>query len=368
DAVRVMTVHGSKGLQAPVVILADACVDPARSRGGSAKLRLGDQGPVVPIFRPRSDELCEPLKSQLEAQDLLDRQEHWRLLYVGMTRAEERLFIGGSLGPADRNGPPPTSWYATAERALDGLGCEWTDHPIWGRSRLFGGGEVAARPQAAVQTARSSVLPEWLGRPAPPESRPPRPLAPSAIGEDDVANPPPGPEMRAAAERGRLLHQLFERLPDVPPEERSDRADSWLRHSAGVEDENLRRSLVADACRIIADPDYSDIFTPEALAEAPIAAVTPDGSVITGTVDRLLVADRAVRLVDFKTGRAVPASPVDIPVSHLRQMAAYHAALEVIFPDRRIEAALLYTAGPVLHPLPRELLLPHMPHPIRAGA
>ncbi len=361
DAVRVMTVHGSKGLQAPVVILADACVDPARSRGGSAKLRLGEEGPIVPIFRPRSDELCEPLKSQLEAQDRLDRQEHWRLLYVGMTRAEERLFIGGSLGPADRNGAPATSWYAAAEGALDGLGCEWTDHPIWGRARLFGRREVAAKAQAAAQTARSTALPEWLGRPAPVESRPPRPLAPSAIGEDDVANPPPSPEMRAAAERGRLLHQLFERLPDVPPEERSDRADAWLRHSAGVEDEDVRQSLITDACRIIAHRAYSDIFTPEALAEAPIAAVTADGSVITGTIDRLLVTDGAVRLVDFKTGRAVPAGPADIPVSHLRQMAAYHAALEVIFPGRTIEAALLYTAGPVLHPLPRELLLPHMP-------
>jgi ATP-dependent helicase/nuclease subunit A len=368
DAVRVMTVHGSKGLQAPVVILADACVDPARSRGSSAKLRLGEEGPVVPIFRPRADELCEPLKSQLEAQDQLDRQEHWRLLYVGMTRAEERLFIGGSLGAADRNGPPQASWYATAERALDGLGCDWDDHPIWGRARSFGGEEAAARPQAASQSTRSIVLPEWLGRAAPVEARPPRPLAPSAIVEDDVANPPPGPEMRAAAERGRLLHQLFERLPDVPPEERFDRADGWLRHSAGVEDEDVRRSLIADACRIIADPRHSEIFTPEALAEAPIAAVTPDGSVVTGTVDRLFVAARAVRLVDFKTGRAAPASPADIPVSHLRQMAAYHAALEVIFPDHTIEAALLYTAGPVLHSLPRELLLPYMPGTILAGA
>ena len=368
DAVRVMTVHGSKGLQAPVVILADACVDPARSRGSSAKLHLGEQGPVVPIFRPRSDELCEPLKSQLEAQDLIDRQEHWRLLYVGMTRAEERLFIGGSLGPADRNGPPAASWYAAAERALGGLGCEWSDHPIWGRALLFGGREVAARAQAAAEPKQSITLPEWLRRPAPVESRPPRPLAPSAIGEDDAADPPPGPEMRAAAERGRLLHQLFERLPDVPPGERVDRADSWLRLSAGVEDEDLRSSLVADACRIIADPAYSDLFAPEALAEAPIAAVTPDGSVVTGTVDRLLVSDGKVRLVDFKTGRAVPAKPADIPLSHLRQMAAYHAALEVIFPGRTIEAALLYTAGPVLHPLPREMLLPYMPDAVLAGA
>ena len=368
DAVRVMTVHGSKGLQAPVVILADACVDPARSRGGSVKLRLGEDGPTVPIFRPRADELCEPLRSQLEAQDRLDRQEHWRLLYVAMTRAEERLFIGGSLGPADRNGPPQASWYSAVEGSLDGLGCTWADHPIWGKARLFGGVDLVAKAQSVGPAGTVVDLPGWLGRAAPTEARPPRPLAPSAIGEDDVANPPPGPEMRAAAERGRLLHQLFERLPDVPREERFARADAWLRRSAGIEDDDLRHGLVSDACAIISDPDYSEIFTSEALAEAPIAAVTPDGSVITGTVDRLLVGEEAVRLVDFKTGRTVPATTADIPTSHLRQMAAYHAALEVMFPGRRIEAALLYTSGPLLHRLSRELLLPYLPQSLRPDA
>jgi ATP-dependent helicase/nuclease subunit A len=181
------------------------------------------------------------------------------------------------------------------------------------------------------------------------------------VGEDDVPNPPPTPEMRLAAERGRLLHQLFERLPGVDPGERTRLADLWLQRSAGVEDAELRRSLVEDACRIISNPAYSDIFSPEALAEAPIAAVTPDGSVITGTVDRLLVADGAVRLIDFKTGRAVPKTASEILPAHLRQMAAYVAALEVIFPGRDVDAALLYTSGPTLHPLPRGLLRPHMP-------
>jgi ATP-dependent helicase/nuclease subunit A len=208
---------------------------------------------------------------------------------------------------------------------------------------------------------RRAELPAWIREAAPLEARPPRPLAPSATPEDDVPSPPPSPEMRAAAERGRLLHQLFERLPDVPPESRSERADDWLRMSCGVNDAELRRALIADACSIIGHPDYGSIFSPDALAEAPIAAVTPDGSVITGTVDRLLVTDRAVRLVDFKTGRAVPRSAGDIPLSHLRQMAAYQAALEAIFPGREVEAALLYTAGPRLHLLPRELLRPLMP-------
>jgi ATP-dependent helicase/nuclease subunit A len=248
------------------------------------------------------------------------------------------------------------------------MGCDWTDDPIWGRARRCGDADRPARETEVEPERQSAPLPSWIRQAAPQEARPPRPLAPSSVGEDDVPNPPPSPEMRAAAERGRLLHQLFERLPDVPVEERTGRADAWLRDAAGVEDAELRQRLIADACHIIAHLDFAPLFTPNALAEAPIAAVTPDGSVITGTVDRLLVSDGTVRLVDFKTGRSVPATSSDIPASHLRQMAAYHAALEVIFPGRAIEAALLYTAGPILYPLPRELLLPYMPQPLLAGA
>ncbi len=364
DAVRVMTVHGSKGLQAPVVILADSCVDPNRSPGKSAELTLGEDMPPLPVFRPRKDELTEPLKSQVEAQDALDRQEHWRLLYVALTRAEERLYVGGALGPADRNGPPQASWYAALQASFDGLGCGWEDEPHWGRARRFGDAETAARAAPARPPERSAEGPEWLRRAAPAEARPPRPLAPSALGEDDVPNPPPTPEMRAAADRGRLLHQLFERLPAVEPHQRGRVADGWLAQSAGIADPALRKALVEDACAVIADPRFADIFGPEALAEAPIAAVTQDGSVVTGTVDRLLVADGCVRVIDFKTGRAVPASPGDIPTPHLRQMAAYVAALEIIFSGRRIEAALLYTAGPALHPLPEALLDAHRPSPV----
>jgi ATP-dependent helicase/nuclease subunit A len=197
DAVRVMTVHGSKGLQAPVVILADACADPDRKggglRGSSAALDLGDGNPAIPIFRPRKDELAEPLRGQIEAQDRLDREEHWRLLYVAMTRAEERLCIGGALGPADRKGPPQASWYRAVETALAGLGSEWQDDPHWGKTRRFGDGERRVKA-AAIPALAAISLPEWAGRTAPKEARPPRPLAPSSLGPDDV---------RAASGRAR---------------------------------------------------------------------------------------------------------------------------------------------------------------------
>jgi ATP-dependent helicase/nuclease subunit A len=355
-----MTVHGSKGLQAPVVILADACVDPTRARGSSVNFALRDDT-VVPLFRPRKDELAEPLKSQIERSDRLDREEHWRLLYVAMTRAEERLYIGGALGPADRNGPAQASWYAACRASMEALGLDWSDDPNWGRSCRLGEAEAPARAAAAKGPARAVTTPDWLREPAPIESRPPRPLAPSGGAEDNLPYPPPGPELRAAAERGRLLHLLFERLPGVPQSDRARLADTWLERSAGVSDPSLRHAMVADACAVIADPAYAALFGPEALAEAPIAAVTPGGAVIAGTADRLLVAPDLIRVVDFKTGRAVPSSPAQIPAAHLRQMAHYVAALEVIFPNRAVQAALLYTAGPVLYPLTRELLAPHQP-------
>jgi ATP-dependent helicase/nuclease subunit A len=358
DAVRVMTVHGSKGLQSPIVILADACADPDRRGGGFgatfATVKL-PEGPSVPIFRPRRDELAEPIASQLAASDKREREEHWRLLYVALTRAEERLYIGGALGPADRKGPPQSSWWTALDSALLGLGAEWQDDPHWGRSRRFGDPEYFTKA-ALRRPVAEAMLPDWIRRPAPAEARPPRPLAPSALGEDDVADPPPSPAMRAAAQRGRLLHALFERLPEVPKEERAGRAERWLERSAGIEDAELRRGLVEDACRLISDPAHAELFAPGALAEAPIAAVVAGGVVVSGSVDRLLVGPDRILVADFKTGRRAPETIDDIPVPHLRQMAAYVEALKAIFPGRPIAAKLLYTAAPILFDLPPDLL------------
>lgn len=361
-AVRVMTVHGSKGLQSPVLILADACADPDRKGAGAglAALALEENGPAIPVFRPRKDELAEPLASQVAAQDAREREEHWRLLYVALTRAEERLYVGGALTLRDRDGAPQASWHRAVENALAGLGEDWAESARWGRDITYGPAPV---PRATALPPRAAVaaLPEWARRPAPVEARPPRPLAPSAIGTDDAADPPPGPELRAAAERGRLLHRLFERLPGVAPTERRARADAWLAGAAGIADPDVRAALIDDACRVIDDPAFADLFAPEALAEAPVAAVIADGIVVAGTADRLRVTDEEVLVADFKTGRRAPARVADIPPAHLRQMAAYRAALRVVFPDRPVRAALLYTSGPTLHALDDALLDVHAP-------
>ena len=359
DAVRVMTAHGAKGLQAPLVILADAAVDPTRSPRSTLKWRAGDMAAELPVIRPRKGEATGPLAALVEETAARDLEEHWRLFYVASTRAEERLVIAGSVGPRADGQAPELSWYAAADRAMLALG-------VAGEEARDFTGRVPQRPVApdrkgARTVSVTAALPEWATRAAPVEARPPRPLAPSSLGEDSVADAPPTEAMRAAAERGRLIHALFERLPSVAPDRRAEAAERWLARVGAVADAAARAEIAAVVLAVLHDPALAALFGAESLAEAPIAAVLPDGFVVSGTVDRLLVAADVVRVVDFKTGRRVPVTKDDIPPYHVRQMAAYAAALAVIFPGRRIEAALLYTGGPMLHVLDDAMLEAHKP-------
>ncbi|RVT40879.1 double-strand break repair helicase AddA [Sphingobium algorifonticola] len=358
DAVRLLTVHGAKGLQAPVVILADAAHDPD---AGNRNEVVPWQG--LPLVPPRKAERFGSVAEAVEQARRADRQEHWRLLYVAMTRAEERLVVAGSLAARRKGVVPEESWHAAVARGMQALGAQWEADPLWNGRLIWRGTEalpVAKAHREVTAVADPVEEPAWLRSAAPIEARPPRPLAPSAPVTDELPYPPPSAAQRAAAERGTWLHSLFERLPDIAPVERAGAADRWLARVAGVKDTRERAALVAHVLAVLNDSAFATLFSPEALAEAPIAAVV-GGDVISGTVDRLLVTPDRVQIVDFKTGRSVPTAADAVPLSHLRQMAAYAAALAVIFPDRRIEAALLYTAGPTLILLPDASLTPHKP-------
>jgi ATP-dependent helicase/nuclease subunit A len=163
--------------------------------------------------------------------------------------------------------------------------------------------------------------------------------------------------MRAAARRGAALHALFERLPEIAPASRGAVAMAYV--AAGFPDLDAE-ALVATALGVLDDPRFAPVFAADALAEAPIAAVVGD-LVIAGTVDRLLVSDDEVLVVDFKTGRRVPADANGIDVYHLKQMAAYAAALTRVFPGRAVRAALLYTEAPLLLAIPDAMLALHRP-------
>lgn len=360
DAVRVMTAHGAKGLQAPLVILADAAVDPTRSPRSTLDWTPEGMAHALPIFRPRASERGGPLGEVIDADAQRELEEHWRLFYVAATRAEERLVIAGALGPLARGEPPPSSWYAAADRAMTAL-----DVPPSPDERRFTGlvpqRAVPVSGRKAAEIEEEATLPAWTSQRAPVEARPPRPLAPSSLGEDAVADPPPTPAMRLAADRGRLIHALFERLPAVAPDARAEAADRWLERVGAVTDPAARAEIGRTVLAVLNDSRFAELFGPDSLAEAPIAAVVGEGVVVSGTVDRLLVTPDLIQVIDFKTGRQIPQTPEEVPVYHARQMAAYVEALRVIFPGRMIEPALLYTAGPTLITLPQSLLDTHKP-------
>lgn len=352
NEVRVMTVHGAKGLEAPVVILADATADPARLGRTpiTLELEIGSGGPV-PLLRPKKDERSSPFDDLINAEDKRDLEEHWRLLYVALTRASDRLIVTGVAPKPRKDGSearPVNCWHVLVERAMTSLGARASKDDDWGPGLVHGAaGLQTARPRRAKPGALDVPIPQWARSPAPPEARPPRPLAPSAIAIDDENALPPSEATRSAALRGTWIHQLLERLPATHPARRPSVADLWLERSAHVVDPELRSAIVDEVCSILSDSRFSSLFGEGSLAEAPLAASLPDGRVIAGTVDRLLVEEKRVLVIDFKTGR-VPPSESEIPSAHRVQMEAYVEALRVIFPGREILAALLYTAGPKL--------------------
>ncbi len=363
-AVRVMTVHGSKGLQAPYVIMADMATDPTQTPDRSMALSVDKGVPepyAVPMLPVPKAAKSGQLAALAEAKQAKELAENMRLLYVAMTRAEEHLVMLGRARAGGRE-LPAHCWHAKVEPAMDALGCEVGEHPIWGAAQVyagepvFGGGDVAA-----AATEEPLALPEWLHTPAPLEQRPPRPLAPSKVEEDAGGDAPPTLAMQAAARRGNLLHALFERLPDVATAEREGAAARWLSRQAADLPEGARATIAADALAVLNDPQWAEVFGPDALAEVPVAAVVGE-TVVTGQVDRLLLLPDRIVVVDFKTGRFVPDGIAQVRVPYVRQMAYYAAALTRIYPGRRVEAALLYTSGPKMVMVPDAMLAEYAPN------
>jgi ATP-dependent helicase/nuclease subunit A len=355
DEVRVMTVHGAKGLEAPVVILADTMTPPAGPRpprllqlaGGETVWigRKADDGPSVAQARGTA---------AAEAED-----EYRRLLYVAMTRAADRLIVCGADGLRTR---PKNCWYDLICEALKPhLFAEGDGDDKVLLYRKSAAEAPAARMAATenIQDVEKRAVPAWLRQPAPVEVPRRAPLSPSSAFDEEIGQmvPPGGTaaDRQKALARGRLVHRLLQSLPDIPADRRAEAAARFLAKAAAEFSEAERAAIAQQILAILADESFAEIFAPGSRAEVPIVGriPRPDGDMrdVSGQVDRLAVAGDAVLIADYKSDRVVPRA-LDQVEAYVAQLALYRAVLARIYPDKTVRAALVFTAGPAVMELP----------------
>ncbi|MFN3312239.1 MAG: double-strand break repair helicase AddA [Hyphomonas sp.] len=346
--VRVMTVHGAKGLQAPVVILPDTTSRPK----AAAPAILASANAV--IWSPRKETDAEPSKRARAIAEGAAREEHRRLLYVALTRAQDRLIIMGHWQGAagdDKDGYDKDSWYALCEAAMSAMPHDEDDKGV----RRFGQVRAGMAGRAALETTETA-LPDWALLPAPHEPLARRLSAPtSLLGPRTRVLAPFDPRRAARMKRGRTIHALLQYLPELLEAQREAAADTYLAQDPELS-EAERAEMKAAAFGVLNDPALGELFQPGGRAEAAILGTAPDlpdGVVINGRVDRLVVTSDRVLVVDYKTDQPAPDDPADVAETYIAQMAAYWAVLRRAYPGREVVAALCWTDGPRLMRLPQ---------------
>jgi ATP-dependent helicase/nuclease subunit A len=351
--VRIMTVHGAKGLQAPIVILPDTTSVPKQSPA----ILWPDRPGGVPLWAPRRALEEERCRAAREAANDRRDKEYRRLLYVALTRAEDRLYVCGYHGVS---GAAEGCWHGLCrtglEQGLDGvpalpLSDDGTGD-VWDGTMLRYHVPQTRPAEAEPHREAPAVapLPSWARAPAPKEPEPARPLAPSRPEEEPPVTSPLGADAGARFRRGRLIHALLELLPDVAPAARPVAARRFLAQPVHGLDPDAQAAIAAETLAVLDHPEFAALFGPDSGAEVPIVGRVA-GRTLSGQIDRLLVAPDRILAVDYKTSRSPPPDEAEVPAVYLRQMAAYRAALQAMYPGRAVRCALLWTDGPALMPL-----------------
>lgn len=347
--VRVMTVHGAKGLEAGIVILADLAPPPGAKRLPKILAVEPPRRPAVPIWPPASTEDAQAT-AQAKARVVEQMvEEHHRLLYVAMTRAENRLIVCGAQAKGEA---PAGSWYAMVEAGLAASEPGLIE---------IGEGESAirrfmtSRPQpvaveASSQPTTPEPAPDWLSHPPPREAEPAPPLKPSSAltAADAPERPVDGPFLAEAAAAGRFAHLLLQMLPDIAPERREAVAAALAISRGAALPQPRREAIITEALTLLADPALAAPFGPGSLAEVPITGLLAWGAgerrPVSGQIDRLAIMPEEVIIADFKTTARPPRDLAAIAPTTLAQLAVYRALVGQIYPGRRVRALLVYTA------------------------
>jgi len=357
DEVRVMTVHGAKGLEAPIVFLADTMTPPSGPR--PPRLVTLPKGPLLWVGRKANDvDIVATARrgAQAEAAD-----EYRRLLYVAMTRAADRLIVCGADGKQKR---PAGCWYDLIHGAIEPLvddGDKSENGDIFLGPAPAAAPARPARPGQMPASPREAEAPVWLREHAPIVAPLPVPLSPSTAFDDAigrVASAADAANRQKALERGRLVHRLMQSLPDIPRERRKDAAMRYLKRCGEKFGDSEQAEIAHQAIAILDDNTFAPLFAAGSRAEVSIVGCIPrpgaEPILVSGQIDRFVVTKDAVLIADYKTDRAVPQS-LDQVEPYIAQLTLYGAVLSRLYPAKLVRSALLFTEGPRLMAIPAEV-------------
>ena len=385
DEVRVMTVHGAKGLEAPIVFLPDTCT--TATAGNAALFDLA--GMALPsgvedkpfVWRLKGSGNVRAIAAARARRDELEAHERHRLLYVAMTRARDRLYVAGFEG---KKGRAKGCWYEIIEEELsetlievgraDGTRVrrlsEAQSAPPQAPRHAIAGETIAAPLPAWAKSAvprepglTIPLAPSRLEAYAPDETGEPLPAQPFGRAHDEPTMPSP---IAAAGEsrflRGTLTHALLQHLPMLPAAGWPSAAKGFVERRGAALSARVRSDIVKETLAILTDPAFAALFGPESRAEVPIVARLPNpkpqGAALKliGQIDRVVDTGNDILIVDYKTNRPPPKKVEDVAKAYLFQLAAYRLALREIYPGRPLRAALLWIEAPRIMQLPGEIL------------
>ena len=363
--IRVMTCHGAKGLQSPVVILPDT-TSAVSSTGSQLLMYSPESGDEykIPLWstKKKSDVgVTEKIRAELDERAL---REHRRLLYVALTRPQDRLIICGAWygSKKSKTGCGKNSWYGHCTNAMEELKVNLYPKPLLNtKAAMFIGkpGTKNITDLGETPTSKDDSTPDWLNQSFTRDqsASTTQTQGASTLRDAPVLVPFSGDERRRSLGRGTLIHNLLEILPSIPVEERHAVAEMRIKKIKDIEAEE-RVKIVSSTLSVLEDPEFAEVFAPDGRAEAPIIGSIEGlpSRLINGRVDRLVVREQEVLIIDFKTNRRPPKEESGVPLSYLVQMATYRAVLSQVYPQKKIRCALLWTEGPKLMELPEEIL------------
>jgi ATP-dependent helicase/nuclease subunit A len=362
NQIRVMTIHGAKGLEAPIVYMPDTFGNSVDKQKLDPIFNLSsDPNEFIPIWSPSQATDSNLIAKLREEAFMKEAEEHRRLLYVAMTRARDRLYV---CGYHNRKNRPKDCWYSIIHDALSDEMVEVLDGSVpISAKRLQLKPFPETRPIVETDNLNEKIdIPQWLTTFPPWENEAPGTLNPSEALEFRASSlKRTETELSMdARRRGILIHKLLEYLPEIADERRFSTALDYLKVEAADLGEREHFDIIDNAVKTLNLLDISAFFSKDSRSEVDIIGeLRREGKPtrqVKGTIDRIAVTEDTVFIGDFKTTASPPSSVEDVPDQTIAQLAVYGALVSDIFPDKKIRCFVVYTAGPEVVELPFEVL------------